>query len=85
MKMFVLNEFTHNYYSDWTTPDDNNDGFVDVPYSIEGASGNFDLYPIAEAGLTPTETVTYPPDVTVMLAVIIGLIVVVGVLFSRRK
>ena len=26
-----------NYWSDWTTPDNNNDGIVDLPYNISGA------------------------------------------------
>ncbi|MDG6220900.1 MAG: NosD domain-containing protein, partial [Candidatus Thermoplasmatota archaeon] len=36
-----------NYWSDWTSPDDDNDGFVDNPYMIEGGAGAQDSYPWA--------------------------------------
>ncbi len=36
-----------NYWDDWTAPDTNNDSIVDVPYSIDGNSGNSDLHPMA--------------------------------------
>ena len=40
-----------NYWSDWTTPDDNVDGIVDDPYSIvEGIKQ--DNYPLANSGTT---------------------------------
>ncbi|MCK4718044.1 MAG: DUF2341 domain-containing protein, partial [Thermoplasmata archaeon] len=35
-----------NYWSDWTTPDVNGDGFVDEPYDIDGGT-NQDLWPFA--------------------------------------
>jgi len=36
-----------NYWSDWTTPDVNEDGIVDVPYNISGSAGSKDYYPLA--------------------------------------
>jgi parallel beta-helix repeat protein len=81
----TLNEFSHNYYSDWTTPDDNADGYVDVPYPVEGTSDNFDTYPLANAGLNPTESSNFSTEAIVVLVLIVGLIVVSGALYTRRN
>jgi len=35
-----------NYWSDWVTPDNDSDGFVDLPYPIAGAAGAEDLLPL---------------------------------------
>jgi parallel beta-helix repeat protein len=35
-----------NYWSDWTTPDSDHDGVVDVPYVIAGNTSTKDLYPL---------------------------------------
>jgi len=37
---------TGNYWSDWTSPDSNSDGIVDVPYEIDGGAGATDWYPV---------------------------------------
>ena len=37
-----------NYWNDWTTPDVNSDGFVDVPYNLTGSSNNSDPLPLAD-------------------------------------
>jgi parallel beta-helix repeat protein len=34
-----------NYWSDWTSPDQNSDGFVDKPYNISGGVGSQDKWP----------------------------------------
>ncbi|UCG03244.1 MAG: right-handed parallel beta-helix repeat-containing protein [Candidatus Heimdallarchaeota archaeon] len=39
-----LNNFTYNYWNDWTTPDIDSNGIVDDPYLIDG--GNFDPFPL---------------------------------------
>ena len=40
-----------NYWDNWTTPDDNNDGIVDDSYTfIGGSAGSIDYLPIAEDG-----------------------------------
>ena|GEM_PF-4311295 len=36
-----------NFWMDWTTPDDNGDGIVDVPYALDG-SPTMDNYPLTE-------------------------------------
>ena len=45
-----------NYWSDWTEPDADEDGIVDIPYPIAGPASSHDPYPL-------TEPVRYrPPD-----------------------
>lgn len=41
------NTFDGNYWDDWTTPDDDQDGFVDNPYTINGTADNSDSNPLA--------------------------------------
>ncbi|MHA2247691.1 MAG: NosD domain-containing protein [Candidatus Hodarchaeales archaeon] len=40
------NVFEYNYWDDWTTPDANDDGIVDIPCTIDGGANNQDLYPL---------------------------------------
>jgi parallel beta-helix repeat protein len=56
----------YNYWSDWTTPDDDFDQIVDIPYPLEGAAMNDDPFPLAQPAnppvfhyITPL-TVIYP-------------------------
>jgi nitrous oxidase accessory protein NosD len=44
-----------NYWSDWTSPDANNDGIVDNPYVISGTGRSVDRYPLVN-------TVTWAPE-----------------------
>jgi parallel beta-helix repeat protein len=37
-----------NYWSDWTGPDKNNDGIVDLPYNISGGAGAKDYFPLTK-------------------------------------
>ena len=37
-----------NFYSDWTTPDDDMDSIIDIPYPIPYSSGIYDLRPRAK-------------------------------------
>ncbi|MHA2277867.1 MAG: right-handed parallel beta-helix repeat-containing protein, partial [Candidatus Kariarchaeaceae archaeon] len=39
------NIFSFNYWNDWVSPDADNDGIVDIPYSINGSSNNQDQTP----------------------------------------
>ena len=43
----TYNNVTMNYWWEWIYPDENNDGFVDIPYSIAGDTGNADPLPLA--------------------------------------
>lgn len=36
-----------NFWDDWTSPDTNQDGIVDLPYIINGSAGAKDYYPLA--------------------------------------
>ncbi len=49
------NTFSFNYWDDWTSPDNNNDGVVDSPYQIDGSSNNQDPYPL----VNPIESNTH--------------------------
>ncbi len=40
------NTITKNYWDDWTTPDNNDDGYVDHPYLVNGTAGNQDPLPL---------------------------------------
>ncbi len=42
---------TGNYWSDWTSPDEDLDGFVDVAYLIDGEAGSKDLRPLASSAM----------------------------------
>ncbi|NHJ03873.1 MAG: hypothetical protein EAX90_03555 [Candidatus Heimdallarchaeota archaeon] len=42
----INNIFRFNFWNDWTSPDENHDGYVDIPYPIEGLVDNFDYYPL---------------------------------------
>jgi parallel beta-helix repeat protein len=35
-----------NYWSDWTSPDSEPDGIVDVPYALDGTAGAMDYFPL---------------------------------------
>jgi len=81
----TLNEFSHNYYSDWNTPDGNSDGYVDTPYQIEGAAGNLDRYPLVKVGVIPPEIAgTSVGDIAIAI-LLVGLVIVIGTLYLRRR
>jgi parallel beta-helix repeat protein len=43
------NTFHQNYWNDWTSPDEDSNGFVDQPYLVSGTGNNIDALPIAAA------------------------------------
>ncbi|MFX1515608.1 MAG: nitrous oxide reductase family maturation protein NosD [Promethearchaeota archaeon] len=49
------NEFTSNYWDEWTNPDTNADGFVDLSYKIDGNAGNRDPHPVVSQYLVITQ------------------------------
>lgn len=51
------NTFLYNYWSEHTSPDDNGDGIVDIPYELEGGARNEDSSPLA----TTPELIDLPP------------------------
>jgi parallel beta-helix repeat protein len=40
------NLFNYNYWNEWTTPDIDTNGIVDVPYNLDGTSANSDSHPL---------------------------------------
>ncbi|MFW9982046.1 MAG: NosD domain-containing protein [Candidatus Thorarchaeota archaeon] len=42
----VQNTISENYYTDYSGPDNNYDGFGDIPYSLLGSAGSEDLRPL---------------------------------------
>jgi parallel beta-helix repeat protein len=42
------NVFSTNYWSEWTSPDSDENGIVDKPYLIDGNANNKDEYPVTE-------------------------------------
>ena len=93
------NVFEMNYWDTWTAPDDNSDGYVDVPFAINGTVANTDPLPLAEplgnlplwyitTSATTQTTVSGTPDILTMLLLGGGgAIIVIGVVFilARRK
>ncbi|TFG25609.1 MAG: hypothetical protein EU533_00990 [Promethearchaeota archaeon] len=54
------NAWVGNYWDNWTTPDSDHNGIVDIPYSfIVGSAGSIDYVPIAEDG-EPWILINYP-------------------------
>ena len=82
------NTVSQNYYDDWDSPDANSDGYVDTPYSLDGAAENQDALPLAVAGTIPT---TSPDDspLSVELILVSGalgvIVIVVAVLLVKRR
>ncbi len=58
----TVNVFQYNYWNDWTEPDNNLDGIVDVNYSIAGTATNFDEFPLAISAIhnLSSPTIVYP-------------------------
>jgi nitrous oxidase accessory protein NosD len=60
-----------NYWSDWTGPDDDMDGIVDLPYNISGTAGAKDNYPLTTPQAPIPEFGMMPFVVMVLLVVIV--------------
>ena len=68
-----------NYWSDWTTPDANSDGIVDLPYAIDGSAGAMDYYPLTT---TPSEPI---PEFGMMPLVVMVFLVAVFLMAGARR
>jgi len=60
-----------NYWCDWTTPDANHDGIVDIPYNITGSAGSKDYYPLTTVQTQIPEFGMMPFVAMVLLAAIV--------------
>jgi len=69
-----------NYWGDWTSPDSNMDGIVDMPYSISGSAGAKDYYP-----LMTTSTEPIPEFGMIPFAVMVLLMAIVMTMGARRR
>ncbi|MFW9778597.1 MAG: NosD domain-containing protein [Candidatus Heimdallarchaeota archaeon] len=77
------NTFAYNFWNDWTDPDNNRDGLVDLPYPIDGTANNQDLSPrifpmhASARGL---------PDQIMITVVLVGLILgALGISIWRQR
>jgi len=61
-----------NFWSDWTTPDNDFNGIVDIPYNISGSSGAKDYYPQTIAPIIPEPSILILAGIMMMLFLIIG-------------
>jgi len=59
----LWNSTLGNYWSDWTTPDTNRDGIVDLPYPLAGSGYSVDRLPLVLTALDkPIVEILYPRD-----------------------
>ncbi|MFW9855006.1 MAG: nitrous oxide reductase family maturation protein NosD [Candidatus Thorarchaeota archaeon] len=65
------NTFAYNYWNEWTKPDYNQDGFVDLPYNIDGSTNNQDGFSWASPPFHNTEI---PLDHTIAASILLVLI-----------
>jgi parallel beta-helix repeat protein len=72
-----------NWWSDWTTPDANYDGVVDVPHAINGSAGAQDHYPLANTSQVPIPEFGMMPLAAVL--VVLSLIMLMGADCRRKK
>ena len=90
------NDFSFNYYSDWTSPDSDANGIVDNPYAAEGDVANEDPYPLTEAGVIPeieeptTPTAPEVPNPLPMDLILVGagavvVILVILIIILRKR
>jgi len=54
-----------NYWSEWTTPDSNMDGIVDIPYDINGTAYVKDFFPLTNPNRIPVPTADAGYDIIV--------------------
>lgn len=56
-----VNIFEGNFWSEWTEPDINDDGFVDVPYEIDGEDNTTDAFPLtSQAAFLTSPLIIHP-------------------------
>jgi len=67
-----------NYWSDWTSPDENLDEIVDSPYQVNGTAEAMDYYPKASA---PEEI----PEFSSSIILVTVLIATIGILAMARR
>lgn len=89
------NTFEENFWDDWTGPDDDQDGYVDIPYAINGTAENSDASPLASNSnplpewytpkTTPAGSTPLTIDPLLLAAGIGGLVIVVLLVVIVRR
>ncbi len=91
------NLVSQNFYDDWSSPDVDANGYVDSPYALDGDAENQDEFPLAAAGVVPTQTVTtstttstgvenpLPMDIILIAGAVGAIILVAGILVLKRR
>ena len=65
IKNWWNNSHSGNHWSDWTSPDSNNNSIVDVPYNISGSANSIDFLPLAEPVNELLPNAEAGPDATI--------------------
>ncbi len=73
------NIFSHNYWSEWISPDDDNNGIIDIPYLLSGFARNHDFFPLPSptiSSFTPPLTSTssgwfYFPSLLLIIVIVL--------------
>lgn len=73
-----------NYWSDWTGPDDNHDGIVDIPYSLDKAKKVKDSYPLIDS-ITGTGNSPLLIYLVVMSFAIFIILIAIVIIRKRKK
>jgi nitrous oxidase accessory protein NosD len=60
-----------NYWADWTTPDSNGDGIVDLPYWIDGPAAAKDFLPLTESPQVIPELAALVPVVAAVALIVL--------------
>jgi parallel beta-helix repeat protein len=90
------NSFSYNHWDEWTSPDLNKDGIVDVPYQISGYQNNMDQFPLVEpiqnfqfnfssSTKLDNKHYSFPIDLRFLIAVLILLVLMGLLVVSIRK
>jgi parallel beta-helix repeat protein len=79
----TTNNITHNHWNDWTSPDENGDGIVDIPYVLDGfdAQDNFPL-------VSPTRKIlatSFPTSAATSFNFVISAVLAFGLILFIRK
>jgi parallel beta-helix repeat protein len=64
-----------NYWSDWSSPDNNTDGIVDFAYYLDGSKGANDSFPIAWTS-PPVSEIPLPTPIIIVFVLLLTAIVV---------
>jgi parallel beta-helix repeat protein len=83
------NVISYNHYSDWVTPDADDNGIVDVAYALDGDATNSDPYPIVDSAgtipVTATTSAGLPIDPVLIVGIGIVAVVLIVVVFLMKR